>query len=176
MIPTTLTIIERQILSNQFKILSKIAEMSEEGEYEAQEYLRKSEIAENGYSGEYHEVFDVDSDEIPFEICEETSKILNMFRRINNAISELNDDEKAELNLKKISFEGFDGNNDPHYHYMSYIVNHLEKWGEYKDSYLNSHSSFTIQKYRKMLATHDRLLKGKYDLNKGDLIEIINSI
>jgi len=53
MIPKTLTITERQILANQFRILSKL---EDDTEY----YEKRAEIVENGYTGQYGEVFLVD--------------------------------------------------------------------------------------------------------------------
>lgn len=172
MIPETLTIVERQILANQFKILSKITDQNEE-------YEVKIEILENGYTEQYYEIFEVDTEEIPVEICEETSQILNMFRRINNALDTLSEEEKEDLDLKKLKFEGFDAHNDTHYYYMNFMVKKMHLWREYKSENLNSQSSFSILKYRKMLEYQNYLLENdQYDLNKEDLkcmIELLNS-
>ena len=65
MIPKQLSIVERQILANQFEILSKLCG---EDEYSARDFEKKSEIVKYGYTGEYSEVFDVHIDEILHEI------------------------------------------------------------------------------------------------------------
>lgn len=166
MIPKTLSIVERQILANQFRILENI---EDDKDY----YRTKAEILENGYSKRYAEIFVVDVNETPFEICDETDQILNMYRRINNAIGNLSEDEKRAMDLKKIRFEGFDANNDPHYHYMSYCVEDLDLWKEHRGNYLNSHSSLTIDKYRSMLTYQSKALENKMDLDKEDLQELI---
>ena len=167
MIPKKLTIIERQILANQFKIL---ANLEEDSEY----YETKVEILERGFTGEYHEVFNVHSDEVDYETCRETSEILNMYRRINNAIAELTDEEKAEMDLERIAFQGFDANNNSHYHYMSFMVEKLNKWQEHNGNYLNSHSEIPLMKYRKMLEYQNSVLSGnKFDLDRNDLINLI---
>ena len=172
MIPETLSIVERQLLANQFKILSKITDQTEE-------YEIKIEILENGYTEQYYEIFEVDTEEIPIEICEETSQILNMYRRINNALDMLSEEEKKMLDLEKIKFEGFDAHNDTHYYYMNFMVKRMNLWREYKSEHLNSQSPFSLLKYRKMLEYQNYLLDNdQYDLNREDLncmIELLNS-
>jgi uncharacterized protein YfbU (UPF0304 family) len=167
MIPETLSIVERQILANQFRILSKV-----EGNNDL--YETKVNILENGYTEKYHEVFDVNAEEIPFEICEETSQILNMYRRINTAIELLSKEEKEGLDLDNIKFEGFDSNHDSHYHYMTFMIEKMNLWEEYKGNYLNSHCQFQLSKYRKMLGYQNHLLENdQYDLKKEDLEHFI---
>ena len=174
MIPKQLSIVERQILANQFEILSKLCG---EDEYSARDFEKKSEIVKYGYTGEYSEVFDVHIDEIPHEICRETNEILNMYRRIETAKAKLIDDEKRQLDLNKIKFEGFDANNNSHYHYAKYMIENLDKWQEHKEMYLNSHSEFPLMKYRKMLAIQEKAFsENRYELNLEDLKEMIASI
>lgn len=166
MIPKTLTIIERQTLANQFRILAKI--------YYDDSFMTKAEIVENGYTGRYYDVFNVEPEEVPLEICEETEKILNMYRRINNAIARLQSEEKESLDLEKIEFKGFDANNDPHYHYMTFMVEKMGLWEEYKGHYLNSHSQAPLMKYRRMLKYQKELLdRKKYELDIDDLKHMI---
>ncbi|ESU26282.1 hypothetical protein FLJC2902T_27620 [Flavobacterium limnosediminis JC2902] len=171
MIPETLTITERQILVSQFKILSTIGFNND--------YETKIEILENGYTEQYFEVFDIATEEVPIEICEETTQILHMFRRIAETTELLSEEEKQSLDLEKIKFEGFDANHDAHYHYMTFLVNTMNQWQEYKRTYLNSHSRFPMLKYRKMLEYQYYLLDcDQYDLNKEDLkcmIELLSS-
>lgn len=162
MIPETLTVAERQILVNQFKILSTIGFDNN--------YETKIEILENGFTEQYYEIFDVAVEEIPMDVCEETSQILQMFRRIADTVDLLSEEEKQSMDLKKIQFEGFDANHDPHYHYMVFLVDRMNLWKEHKDMYLNSHSRLPMSKYRKMLEYQYYLLDNdQYDLNKEDL-------
>mgnify|MGYP001296411787 CR=1 FL=1 len=62
MVLKTLSITERQILANQFKILSKL---EDDNEF----YERKVEILEEGYTGQYREIFVVSEKEISYDIC-----------------------------------------------------------------------------------------------------------
>lgn len=168
MIPETLSIVERQILANQFKILSKIGN-------DGEDYETKIEILENGYTEQYYEIFEVDTEEIPIEICEETSQILNMYRRINNAIEKMTEEEKKACDLDIIKFEGFDANNDPHYQYMTFMVERMKLWREYKGEYINSHSSFPLLKYQKMLDYQNYLLDNdQYHMTTEDLENLID--
>ncbi|MEW5676113.1 YfbU family protein [Flavobacterium enshiense] len=167
MIPESLSIVERQILANQFRILSKM-------ESDPQDYETKIEILENGYTEQYYEVFDVNTDEIPLEICEETSQILNMYRRINNCIKKLSEKERTELNLEKIAFEGFDVKRDFHFQYMTFMIEKMNLWREYRNLYLDSRSRLSLMKYRKMLEYQNYLLDNdQYDLTKSNLKKLI---
>ena len=169
MIPKTLTIVERQILANQFRILANI--------YDDNSFLIKAEILENGYTGKYNEVFDVHIEEISFDVCKETEEILQMYRVIDKAIKSLNPEEANELDLEKIKFEGFDANNDPHYYYAEFMIEKLELWQEYKDMYLNSHSRASLNKYKRMLKIYkSKISETKWELDKTDLEDIIKSI
>jgi len=169
-----LSIVERQILANQFKILSQLAE---EGSHESENFEKKAEILKRGYTYEYSEVFDVYSEEVPLEICEETNEVLNMYRRITNSVARLSNEEKEKLDLESIKFEGFDANNDSHYHYAKYMIEYLDKWQEHKDTYLNSHSQFPLMKYRKMLPIQEAAFQeNRYELNFEDLQKMIDSI
>ena len=169
MIPKTLSVVERQILANQFRILERI---EDDKDY----YRTKAEILENGFAGRYYEIFLVSNEEIPFEICRETSEILNMYRRIGNSIATLSEQEKEKMDLDKIKFEGFDGSSDQHYHYMEYMVENLNLWKEHKGNYLKSHSSFSIEKYRKLLKFQNKVLEDKMDLSKKDLEKMIELV
>jgi uncharacterized protein YfbU (UPF0304 family) len=163
MTPKKLTLVERQLLTNQFKILSKIDPSEKSNE-------AKIEILEKGYTGRYFEIFDITVEEIPLAICDETEQILNMYRRIATATVTLSALDKENINENVIAFEGFDANNDPHYHYMRFMVEKLNLWKEYRGVLLNSHSPYSINKYRKMLDYQNQLLHNdQYDLNKSDL-------
>lgn len=167
MIPETLSVVERQILANQFRILSKM-------ENDPQAYETKIEILENGLTEKYFEIFDLNTEEIPLEICEETTQILHMFRRINTAIEGLSHIEKTELELDKLHFEGFDAKRDPHYHYMQYLIN-TNEWLDFNVIY--SGAEYQLSKYRRMLEYQIFLLDNDhYDLKKENLEHFIDVV
>jgi len=171
MIPKKLSITERQILANQFRILAKFDDGNND-------YEGKAEILEKGYTGEYDSVFSsVIDKEVPFQICQETSEILQMYRVINNCIRSLSQEEQDSLELDRLEFNGFDGNHDPHYHYMKFLVEKMNLWDEYKETNLNSHSQYPLTKYRKMLE-YKKVVEShkRYDLTKDDLEKILRLI
>jgi uncharacterized protein YfbU (UPF0304 family) len=171
MIPKTLSIVERQILANQFRILASQKEDINE------DYETRVEILEIGYAGEYNRVFNVYSDEVDYKTCIETIEILDMYRRINNAISLLTDEEKATLDLEKIEFKGFDANNNSHFDYLTFMVEKLNKWQEHNGNYLNSHSEISLLNYKKMLEYQNTVLKNRrFDLDINDLRNIIELV
>lgn len=145
-----LTIAERLILANQYKILSELSKLRGDT-YQEEINLVNQEIFENGYEGEYQEVFQGYNETVSVDVSNEVSAILNMYNRIDDAIEILTPEEKINLDLERIAFEGFDANNDDHYHYLKFIIEKLDKWQKYKNVELNSHSNFSIQKYRSML-------------------------
>lgn len=167
MIPDSLSIAERQILVNQFRILSKM-------ESNPQEYETKIEILENGYTEQYYEVFDVNTEEIPLNVCEETSQILTMYRRINNCIKQLSEVEKTALNLDTIAFEGFNAKRDFHFQYMTFMIEKMHLWREYRSMYLDTLNRQALTKYRKMLDYQNFLLDNdQYDITIKDLRKLI---
>lgn len=147
-----LTEIERQILANQFKILACL-------EINKQRNSNSAEIMERGFTGQYKAAFSVNAVEESIDICEETSQILYMYCRINKTIAKLSTKERAKLELEKIEFKGFDADHDPHYRYMKFLVEKMNLWQEYRGSYLNSHSAFSLGKYRKMLKYQNQVDK-----------------
>lgn len=170
MIPKTLSIIERQILANQYKILSKLEND------DSQMYSLKIQILEEGYRKHYHQVFDVVPVEACEEICKETIEILSMFRSIFNAVSSLSNQEIERIDFFKLRFNGFDAESDAHYSYAKFLIEKLGEWTEHRDMYLNSHDPKTILKYRKMLKTCSYIVKSKgVNFSYKDL-EKINSI
>lgn len=170
MIPETLTVVERQILANQFRILSKFGN-------DLPGFETKIAILENGYTERYYEVFDVDPEEIPIEICEETTQILYMFRRIATAIGALSEIEKSALDLDKLKFEGFDARRDPHYHYMNFMMDSMNLWPEYDGVYLNSDTTTSLLKYQRMMEYQTFLLDNdEYDMKKENLEHLIDIV
>ena len=168
MIPETLTIVERQILANQFRILSKIGD-------DSQDYETKIEILENGFTEQYFEIFDLNVEEVPLEVCEETTQILHMYKRINDAVATLTEEEKSLFDLEKIKFAGFDARKIAHYHYMVFLIDHKGLWPEYKGIYLNSHDEYQLSKYRRMLEYQTYLLDNdQYELTKENLDYLID--
>ncbi|MCB2379823.1 YfbU family protein [Hymenobacter sp. BT635] len=134
---------ERVQLINQFRILALLDD-SQRKDYEMQ-----AEILERGYIGLYHKIFDVLSEEVPESTVRETYDILTMFRVLENAVALLPAEERSQFTFE---FQGFDGNNDPHYSIAEFLIEKLGLYRELHGQDINSHHSYSIEIYRRMLA------------------------
>ncbi len=147
-----LTKIERALLLNQFNILAMLDTNN------SSQYILKAEIVANGYEGLYSELFDNISGSISAEICDETCKILNMYRVVNNFISTLTEEQKEGIQLEQINFDGFDANEGEHYVIMKFLVEVANLYEEYKNTYFNSHSAASLRRYRRILPIYERAM------------------
>jgi len=167
----SLTLTERAILANQYKIFSLLDKKN------AKEHLINAEIFENGYSGLYEEALENISDEIPIEVCNETSDILSMFKNINKAIHKLGKKERAKLNLDKIRFDGFDADNDDHYYLAKFMIRKKHFYEHFSSAKMNSGSLASIVRYRKMLPVYKSMLdKEPNALGEVELKELIKAV
>ena len=149
-----LTNVERLILGNQYRILAKLNEGTHDEEY----FQKKVEILDRGYAWYYGDL--LVSEPLPIEVSVETMDILDMFRQIDAYVSQLKDNERETLNVEKLTFKGFDANNDPHYGFAKFIIEKDDRYGERKGMYLNSHTNSTLPRYRRMLEVY-RAIRGK---------------
>lgn len=163
-----LSLVERTILANQYRILAQTGGDDTN--------ITKAEILEGGFTGHYHQAL-LHDEEISAEICEETNQILNMYRAINAAYTQLTPEEKDGLNIDHIRFDGFDANGEGHYHYASFMIEDLDLWQEHAELYLNSHTSFSLVKYRKLLEIFDGVYgKPNYDLSRDVLQQMVDAV
>jgi uncharacterized protein len=157
---------ERLILANQYRILALVDEQN------ASSNENNAEILLNGYTGLYHNLFDSLSDEVPESVTEEIHNILSMFRTLENSIASLPAGEKQQLHLTRLGFEGFDGNNDDHYHIAKFMVEKQELYDEYEKHSMNSHSSASLPRYRRQLAVFNRVHQSMQNLTLADLKQV----
>lgn len=120
------------------------------------------------------------------EIVKEVVDILDMWRFIEDAYEKLSDDEKNELEKraapfgKEPKFGGFDFNNESeHVGAMNFLINDLDRFSEFGERYLNTHSQ-VLDGYRKMLAVFEPMrnnLSHRYPilLNLEELVTILNA-
>jgi len=162
---------ERLILANQNRILALLNEDNPDT------YNYNAEIAERGYEGLYHELFSNLGEGVSHEVCEETHEILTMYRVINGGISGLTNEQSDSIDLEKIKFEGFDANNDDHYRLMEFMIEEGGLYKELKEMYRNSHNSWTISKYRKLLGYYNQVKKASnYTLDFENLKAMVELI
>ena len=165
---------QRLILTNQNRILA-LLDPSHEGVYS-----KRASIAARGLEGLYDILFrDVSPDDeiTPYEICEETSKILDMYLVIQNNIDVFSAEEKKELRLERLDFEGFDANHDKHYYYMKFMVQEMGMYNEWINKVWNSHTQNSLFKYRQMLSAYVEYLKNHaYQLDKDGILSILYAV
>lgn len=111
-------------------------------------------------------------------VVKETADILSMWRSIENALGNIPQPDRDELEKDaypwSIRFGGFDGNNDPHYGVASFMVEDLGRFGERKGGVMNSHSQSELLRYRTMLKRFQAVAPGvHYKLGKKELTEIL---
>ena len=147
-----LTLTERVTLANQFYILSLIDKQN------ADDHENKAEILTSGYTGLYDRIFDSFSEADPASVTTEAIDIMEMFWVLKNNIEALKPEDRTQLNLPALTFDGFDGNHDPHYSQAKFIVKRLGLFEELKKHGMNSHSRSSLPKYRRMLSVYNRII------------------
>lgn len=104
-----------------------------------------------------------DEEPVSDEAVLETADILSMMSYIEHSVSKLDPAEAAEFaDDDVLQFRGFDGNNDRHHGIARTMMNDLERFTEFKDRPLNSHSQSTLQTYRRMKPVYDQELRGTH--------------
>ena len=105
MSPEKISLTERLILTNQFRILELLDRK------EANEYRRRKEILQNGFTHEYGDVFQwpmVSSEELSESECQDVLDVMKMYSRIEFSFKKLNADEQLELDERR-KLPGFEG-------------------------------------------------------------------
>jgi uncharacterized protein YfbU (UPF0304 family) len=163
---------ERLIIVNQFRLL----ELLEKDKDSVAHYREMRKIVERGYSLSYHEVTENLWTEMPETECREVMDILDMFRVLKFSVDAL--DDKSGIDMQKVRFGGFDGNNESSYlGYAKFLTQEQGRWEELKDEVKNSHSH-RLGLYRPMLKkwrelTADQLLSS--ELSKEQVVEILEA-
>lgn len=169
-IPTTLTEKERVYLSLQFSILEKLYP-----EYE--NYRQSRIIVERGYVKHYRDLFEVLDEELPVEHSKFVLDVLEMYRGLIFSALELKDTDI----LKKVTFKGFDYNDDIESrmaNYARFFVFDLDRYDEIKE---NSNGDFSshrpmINEYERMLSIWQELKSElRYHLGEEDIELILNA-
>jgi len=154
----------RAILYNQYEILKHL-DPDQAGDYE-----KYQSVLSSGYTHLYDNILiHISPDEASPDMQQETFDILSMFRALN--IAKRNgwvptDEDDAKFN-------GFDGNNDDHYHFAAFLLDDEGLFDESSPS-KNSHSIATLARYRRMLGVWTALEK-TYELTSDEAESIIKA-
>lgn len=91
---------------------------------------------------------------------DETVDILKMFGFIKHSLDKLPFDDRVELEGNVfLKFNGFDANNDVHYHIAKTLINDLGRFQEFKEVPLDSHSEGSLANYRRILPVYKHVLQ-----------------
>ena len=148
-----LTQIERLILVNQYEILKN---QNTDDEFLVKQYENYIKILQDGYAPLYSDIFSVveaEEDETTFN---ETVEILEMFRFLKQKIKCLTEEQRQEIKIDKLDFEGFDANNDDHYFVYKFLVEDYDRFIESKLGYYNSHTQSSLMRYNRMLPVYHK--------------------
>ena len=107
-------------------------------------------------------------------IVEETVNIFEMMQHAKRSAEQLG---QPEL-FSALRLEGFDGNNDHHYHIAKVLVDKLNRFADLPKASANSHSIASLGRYRSMLKRYEpirkQLLSGaEYNLMDADQLKTL---
>lgn len=142
---TTLTHLQRHMLSNQYRILEAL--YPQEAPYIAQD----REAIERGYEAEYDRIITEPlGDPLSEDDCEKIIEILQMHRALRQAWDRLNPQTLVE---DDITFNGFDGNNEiSALVYTRYLLKTRGLWIELHQTGHDYNTHFpTAELYNRML-------------------------
>jgi uncharacterized protein YfbU (UPF0304 family) len=158
-----LTLFERRVLANQYRILEKLDPPG------ASDHEAIYEALESGYALEYDEAFTGMSDELSKEECNLVWNSMSLFLALQRSAASLPD--RVGLDEWRLKFQGFDGNNETSY--MAYARYILEKRQRFTDLGLgedrvNSHTEM-VPTYRAMFAKWKNDYGKRYDLSREEI-------
>ena len=162
-----LSVVERQILYNQYEIL--IATCSDVNMIKM--YKQQQTILEFGYSLDYHEVINVSEIEASLDVMQTVRDILEMHRHLYKSYNELTKKEKEQVDFKDIEFIGFDGNNEAgHCCYAQFLLDDLMLYKELAIKDCDAHFP-SLERYMEKHAVY-RNLRGIGDYRSLTLDEL----
>lgn len=164
--PESLRIADRQVLSLLHRILARVLpEDANDVDGNTKDQLKRAEVLESGFTGEYWKEFVGFSTELSKRDCNRVLDILDMFRVITYSIKRLEEqgtpvDEDLAYDLE---FKGFDYSDGLEGHMASYVefVMGDDRWTELQPQLKrnddgNSHHK-VLDCYLRMLAEHRRI-------------------
>ena len=164
--PHALSMQQRLLLANQHEILARISQ----DDYEAGNHRRMVQVLQEGFAGEYGDLFGGLYPEMPRAECAEVWDILDMFRILGFGLKKLTDEQLNELgdDAEDLVFQGFDMNDSTEARmlgYVRYLVS-TDRWSEIQACLEdigddgNSHATL-LPKYRRMLVVHRATLESR---------------
>lgn len=167
---------ERLFLYNQYEILKLL---NSKDKYAVQKYEEHQEVLLNGYKYNYNNLIQGMYDDTPDEVSKFVWDVFNMFRALYNSYHDLEEEQKEQINMNDIKFQGYDGNEEGEYYsYANFILENMKRYDEIYDNgkvELNSHRNM-VPTYRKMLDAWVRVRDERYSsLTLKQINEIIEA-
>jgi uncharacterized protein YfbU (UPF0304 family) len=163
-----LSLTERLILANQYRIMELIDPENAEGHALKQDALR------SGYGLDIDDLvseFAEGEDAFTAEECREVFDILDTFRALHRAYDALED--KSGIDEDDIRSEGFDANHEKQYHYAHHL-RQQDKWEELMPHGAINSRHLTMDRYRPMAAAWKQIPSNRrHRLTKEDIQQIV---
>jgi uncharacterized protein YfbU (UPF0304 family) len=119
--------------------------------------------------------------EVNYDIVKEVVNILEMWSTIEYSYSELSQGDKELIKTnaapfgEHVRFRGFDGNNECDYmSTASFLINNLDRFQEFKDRNLNSHS-LSLDVYRRMYPVYNQI-KNSSCLTALQIVDVLKEM
>lgn len=161
---------DRLLLFNQLEILKHL------NPDEADRYEVEQKIVANGYKYHYDELVEGFDEDLDIAVSEYVFDVLQMYRSLNNSYASLSSEEKSQIDINNIKYQGFDGNEEgDYYSYANFLLEDYDRYGEiYEDEKveLNSHRNM-IRRYDRMLETWKSFNNRYGNLTLDQIKEII---
>lgn len=161
---------DRLLLFNQLEILKHL------NPDEADRYEVDQKIIVNGYKYHYDELVESFDEDLDISVSEYVFDVLQMYISLNNSYAGLNSEEKSQIDINDIKYQGFDGNEEgAYYRYANFLLEDYDGYGEIYNNgkvKLNSHRNM-IRRYDRMLETWKSFNDRYGDLTLDQIKEII---
>lgn len=139
---------DRLMLYNQLEILKHL------NPDDVERYDVDQKILTDGYKYHYDDLVEGFSNELDESVSQYVFDVFQMFRSLSNSYRALSTEEKSEVDVYKITFHGYDGNEEgSYYSYARFVLEDLKRYGEIYDNgkvEFNSHRNM-LRKYNEML-------------------------
>jgi len=164
--------VERQILVNQFEILSHLRPGSEA------HYRQQAEALQNGFDLAIAGIFEYMFDGLSAEDCRRVLNHMDMYSALKNSFGRLN--APSSVTAADVEFEGYDGNHETAFmSYARYLVEHEQRFVELGTSHdgrsndFNSHSA-SLDRYDRMFAAWEGLGSAKFQLDEATIRRLVD--
>jgi len=124
----TLSVTERMILSNQFRIRALLSKDASE----KKAFDHWAELLEWGYESQYYLFEQNYFKTVPSSVTNEVFTIVSMYQDIEQSLKKLSSEALSQLNINELTFQGFNDNTE-HFAFLSFHLKHNPGYGSIKN-------------------------------------------